>query len=326
MSYNRWGIHGPNKTPTRISGMVGMGLDCYTVVDRFEQVRQIRNARPDSVILIRPYFTGGLSADPVKTAERACDHMLGYLDVTQHLVIGNEPNIEGPFEAMDPDSWKGLNKWVLETVGVVRRELPQVVVHFPAVSPGVGDDPDIMSPPGLEYCRDAVNECDVLDQHVYWPGREAPAWAYEERFKEWYGRRMLWHHRLFPDKWICLSECGPNDVRPLGTGEDIVAWYRILEAEFPYVFFTSLFMWFWGKKKDYLNYCDKPWLIERITEAAKKLYELPATWVYPGDGPEPGPEPGEWALTGVRGKLMVIMGGQQFEVGVDGKLELREEG
>lgn len=323
--YNRWGMHGPNKPPTAISSMVALGMDCYTVVDLWEQVRQIRSARPNAIILLRPYFTGGLANDPVETAKRACDHALQFMDVTEHLVIGNEPNIEGPFEAMDPDSWKQLNEWVLRTTEIVRRNLPQAVVHFPAISPGVADDPDILDPPGLEYCREAVNACDVLDQHVYWPGRWAPAWAYEERFKEWYGRRMLWHHRLFPDKWIFLSECGPNDVQPLGTGEDIVEWFGILEREFPYCLGGALFMWNWGPKKDYQNYYDKEWLTEPLRTAPKKLFKMPTSWVYSEDEPEPDPEPGDWASWAMRGMVTVTLGGQELELPIRGHVELRGE-
>jgi len=318
-------MHGPNKTPTEISRMLAVGLDCYTVVDHFEQVRQIRTVRPNGVILIRPYFTGGLAVDPVETAQRACDHMVQYLDVTKHLVIGNEPNIEGPFDAMEPNSWKGLNNWVLRTAEVVRRNLPEVVLHFPAVSPGVGDDPDILNPPGLEYCREAVEECDVLDQHVYFPGRSAPAWAYEQRFEPWYGRRMLWHHRLFPNKWIYLSECGPNDVRPVGTGEDIIAFFRILEVEFPYWFGGALYQWNWGKGNDHLNYYDKGYVTEPLRMAPKKLFEMPTSWVYDEDTPEPEPEPGEWQPRTVRGTVRATIGGLEFDVGVAGQIELGPE-
>jgi len=323
--YNRWGMHGPNKTPTEISSMVAVGLDCYTVVDLFEQVRQIRSARPNGIILIRPYFTGGLANDPVETAKRCCDHMLQFMDVTKHLVIGNEPNIEGPFEAMNPDSWKGLNEWVLLTTGVVRRNLPQVVVHFPALSPGVGDDPHILDPPGLEYCREAVNECDVLDQHIYWPGRQTPAEDYEQRFKPWYGRRMLWHHALFPDKWIFLSECGPNDVRPLGTGEDIVEWFGILEREFPYWFGSALYSWNWGEEHPYYCYYNNPHTTEPLRVAPKKLFKMPTSWVYSEDEPEPEPEPGDWALWAMRGTVTVTLGGQELELPVRGHVELRGE-
>lgn len=303
--YNRYGMHGPNKDPTAISSMVALGMDCYTVVDKWEQVNQIRAARPNALILLRPFFAGGMANDPVLTAQRSCDHAIQFLDKTLHLVVGNELNIEGPFEALNPDSWKKMNEWVLKTVEVVRKNLPQAILHFPAISPGVGDDPDIMNPPGLGYCREAIEACDILDQHVYWPGRSAPSWAWEQRFEDWYGRRMKWHHALFPNKYLFLSECGPDDVRPLGTAEDIIEWFRILEDEFAYVLGGSLFMWNWGLENDYLNYYDKPYITGPLRDAEKKRFELPKTWVF-DEGPEPpGPPPSpegniaEWLLEGL---------------------------
>jgi len=316
-TYCKWGMHGPNKDPTNISSMVSLGMDCYTVVDKWEQVSQIRAARPNALILLRPYFTGGLATDPVVIAQQACDHAIQFLDKTKHLVIGNELNIEGPFEAQNPDSWKKMNEWVLKTAEVVRQNLPEVILHFPAVSPGVGDDPDVidyplrkmivdtwleelivrrglgrkdkelmelmregidpaMDPPGLEYCRDAIAACDILDQHVYWPSR------HPERFEPWFGRRMLWHHKLFPDKYIFISECGPTNVQPEGTAQDIIEWFNILESEFPYVLGGTLFMWNWGPENDHFNYYNKPKLIGALRDATKRQFEVPTNWIFNG--------------------------------------------
>lgn len=277
---NKFGMHGPNHDPTEIPLMLSMGLDNYTVVDKWEQVSQIRAARPNALILIRPYFIGGMGIDPTIAARCACEHAEKFMPLTKHLVVGNELNIESPsFDSHNPDSWRQMNEWVLKTVEVARQLLPNAVIHFPAISPGVGDDPNVLNPPGLEYCREAVNACDILDQHVYWPSR------HPERFEPWFGRRMLWHHGLFPNKYIFISECGPTDVVPEGTAQDVVEWFGILEAEFPYVLGGTLFMWNWGDSGPQFNYYDKPAIINALRDAMKVDFELPTSWEFGEEEP-----------------------------------------
>lgn len=290
MKRNRWGIHGPNHDPTNLESLLGLGFDNFVVVDKWEQVAFIRDRNPNAIILLRPYFEHGMNRGPTALAHWACDFLAPYMQYSKHVVIGNELNIEGPFDQNRPDEWRRMNDWVLATVRVVRSRLPEAIIHFPAISPGIGDDPNVMSPPGLEYCRAAIDACDILDQHCYWP-----IIKWEERFRPWFGRRMLWHHRLFPNKYIFISEAGPTDNRPAGTADDLIEWFRIIENEFPYCLGGNLYMWNWGPSAPMFNYHDKPELLARLRAAPKRLFEVPDSWVYDGNPPDnPSGDFEEW--------------------------------
>lgn len=278
---NKWGMHGPNHEPLNIAEMCGLGGDCYVVVDKWGQVWTIRDLRPNALILLRAYWGScSLYDDPVDRARWCADFLEPYLWASKHMVIGNEFNTEAEgFAEDDIDGWRRLNDWIVASVTEFKRLVPDAVMHWPALSPWFGDYPPHLDPPGLTYCQESIALCDVFDAHIYWHP-DNPDWAGVEQ-----ARRMERLHHYAPNKYMFVSEAGPLDMRHLAAAEQITRWFRILEAEFPYVLGAAPFMWNWGPEHPELNYYDKPTIKNSMRTAPKQEFALPSSWVYEEEEP-----------------------------------------
>jgi hypothetical protein len=264
----QFGFHAANKRPLNVDEMLDVGGTHYVVIVTDEipwldMVKKIRVRRPLATILLRPYFVSDLFQNPIEVARWAYNKILPALPYTKHIVVGNEFNIETPVFAAAmylPQHWKVLNQWNVQSIRTLWGLNDELRIHWPAISPQVGDDKSQMNPPGMEYCRESIEMADELDCHIYWP----PGCHLQDCF----GLRYQWVHELFPNKTLFVSECGPNDVRRPDAGQEIVDWYKELQ-KYPYVRGTALFSWNWGEDNATWNYYDKPDLVAKLTAFPK---------------------------------------------------------
>jgi hypothetical protein len=242
----------------------------YTVVvagnDHREQARQIRAARPNAMILLRPYWGDHnvFTNDPIQVADR-CIELLGDLvpGVSRDVVIGNEPNVESPgFNQNDNDHWSTAGLWLEVANKRARERLPDAILHLCPASPGCGDDPALIGGGGQRLWHGAAAVCDRIDGHVYW-GRG-------KQLDPYYGLRHLYFLRqIYTGRDMYLSECGPVDVRDQGAAaSEIREWHR-RQLMLPWVSGYALFSWWWGGNHPEFNYADKPALLDslRVTMA-----------------------------------------------------------
>jgi len=275
--YCKLGIYAPNKDPEEKETMISIfGNGCYSIVDKWHLLGYIREKCPDATILMRPFFEGGMSRNPEEIANWACDFVADKMHLSRHLVIGNELNLESPgFDHTNVDHWRSMDDWIYRTIQVVRARLPNAIMHWPALSPGIGDDPNV-PPTGMRCCERSINAADVLNVHTYWPdGQEGSVW---------YGRRYEMVHELFPHKYMFLDECGPGELRRDNAAAEITQWIREVYSV-DYVIGLTLFMWNWSV--DPHNYYNKPKILDALRALEKPTMELPDDWVYDG-GQSPG--------------------------------------
>lgn len=277
MKRNKWGLHGPNHDPTNIEAMTLLGCDNYTVLAKWEQVGMIRKARPNALILLRPYWgPTNLDEDPVEVAYW-CDNIVDSLwQYSHHVTAMNEANIEwggfGPHPGR-VEGWKRLNEWMLRWTEEFLKRRPDAIIHWPALSPGWGDDPNVMDPPGMWYCRESIEACHILDVHCYW--------SEGQHLSRWYGKRYELVHELFPSKFLFVSECAPNDYRRPGAAREVTEWFQEL-YKYPYMLGGTAFTWMWnpGPDRQYHIIWNKPHIVEAMRSADKPLIEVPTNWEF----------------------------------------------
>jgi hypothetical protein len=256
----RVGYHAANVEPLQTDAMLAMPGECFTVViagpEHRDQARQIRAARPNATLLLRPYWgpCNVFADDQLATVDQ-CLELLGDLPETlcADVVIGNEPNVETPgFDNRDANHWRIAGLWLSVTNARAKLMRPNWRLHLCAPGP----DAELQMETGVRQWLDLAHDLySEIDAHAYWQrGNQA---------HEWEGMR----HLKLRDLWqrpVWLSECGPVDVRDqVAAAVEIREWMRAQPA---HVEACALFSWGWGANHPEFNYADKPALLASLRE------------------------------------------------------------
>jgi hypothetical protein len=266
---NKFGIHAPNKGFRDIDGMLGMGVDCFTVLQlNSDLIPRIRQARPHAVILVRHYLSKWTDNDPVEWARTCAVVADGLRPYTLHHTLANEQNLPEEGGGMSREWFIRINDWNLKSIAEFKRLCPWAVVHWPALASGHSEDKDDFEDGtiGYEICRPSIELADVLDHHDYW---NTPDQLFGTELSLWYAFRFRWAHEFFPQKPIFISECGW-----MGHGQDPNAGDHYLYFfgklyDYPYVIGATPFIWDSGPEHGGQIWAGNERLIQAITQAQK---------------------------------------------------------
>lgn len=266
---NKFGIHGPNKNFRDIDGMLGMGMDCFTILQlNRDLLPRIRQARPNAVIDLRHYMPRWTDNDPIEWA-RICARIANEVrPYTLHHTLANEQNLPEEGGGMSRDWFVRINDWNLKSITEFKRLCPWAIVHWPALASGHSEDRDDFGDGtiGYEICRPSIEAADVLDHHDYWNDRDQ---LFNADVAQWFAFRFARAHAFFPTKPIFISECGW-----MGHGQDPNAADHYLYFfgklyNYPYVIGATPFIWDSGPEHGGQIWVGNGRLIQAITQAQK---------------------------------------------------------
>jgi lysozyme len=194
-------------------------------------LRRIRAAYPNAIILMRAYLDNWYVTDPISWGIQIAKWAGEVREFAVHWTWANEQNLkcEGhplgatPGHDYPPRSvYEDITKWNLEVIRTIRSQAPWIKLHYPANSKGHSDDQDDGTGYiGMEIQRPAIEQCDILDDHTYWT---KDLWA-----DPYYGKRYELVHKLFPRMPLFISECGTINMLP----NEAEAWLRALPDYIP---------------------------------------------------------------------------------------------
>jgi len=84
-------------------------------------------------------------------------------------------------------------------------------------------------------------------------------------------------HELFPNKYLFVSECAPNDYRRPSAAQEVVEWFQDLYRR-KYMRGGTAFTWMWNWERQYHIIQNKPHIVGAMSSADKPLVEVPTSW------------------------------------------------
>ena len=267
----QFGIHAANKAPYADDQLIRTGCGCTTLLiagpDDVPRARALRARRSatELTIILRPFFVSNIhmKQTPEEIADKCYEMVKDLFDVTTHVTLGNEFNVETPdFDQYAGDSWKEIAAWKLRLYKRFRELAPRCDLHLSAESWACGDEAPAGVLPGLAHQRPVAEMCDYVDAHTYWR-RGKNVDKYE-------GMRFLYVREIFPDTPMYITEAGPTDIKDeQNATAEIEAWNEKVKA-YPWLCGYSLFMMNWGPEHPELNYADKASLLQRLADMPKE--------------------------------------------------------
>lgn len=276
-----------------VETLLAMGAQNYTVLHHNVQIaRQIHDAYPDSLLLLRFYLRDWNKRDPREWArEAARTYRRGWDDITRHVTPANEMNLAWEGGGATRAWYEQINRWLLAWADEFRKHVPEAVLHWPALAQGHQEDgrlPDggELDWAGYSICGLSLDAYDVVDVHPYWGMGGHGLWDHESR---WYAWRFVHdRERFFSDKPVFISEAGNFAVTAPTTPEEMVYFFQRL-GEYPYVLGATPFIWHSGPEHKHNLWSRNPRIAEAVTRMFKPEFEMPEFRYEPP--PPKGPQP-----------------------------------
>lgn len=319
MTYTGSGIYAPNEGPVDVGRILDIihtpqGDGALVMLDhqtgKDDALKHIRAGAPDAIIQVRRYVPNWTLESPINCAARFIELMTAVRPYTDHGTWANEQNLAlesgGSIGAADNrlitwDEWQAIAAYNYLVASTVRRDAPWIVLHYPGVAYGHGEDWPYdehhnllpgFTPTSFAYdlMRPGIDLCHILNVHPYVkPGAIVS--------DEWNGLgRMSKVKSLFPGKTLFAAETGTFDVQNPRAPDRILDIAYTLQGD-----------------PAFLGYCffilDSPdpahaqnnWSLNRNIEAAYARMvrtRRPREWTEPAvpttpptPAPEPKPEP-----------------------------------
>jgi len=332
MVFHGSGVYAPNEGPVDVGRIVEIartpveggrvGDGCVVLLDhqagKGDAGRRLREAMPEAVIQVRRYVQDWTSETPEDCADRFVEVMERCRSFTDHGTWANEQNLAaeslGKIGASDGhrmtwSEWQVVADYNRRVAERVRRVAPWIVLHYPAVAYGHGEDwgydenrtplPGFPLEDGVprvayELLRPGIDLCPILNVHPY-AQRGAPV------LDEWRGvRRAERVIALFPGKTLFAAETGQFDVRDPRAPDQILAiayWLQGQPAFLGWCFFIL--------DSPDPGHAMNNWSLNRaIEDAYRRMTRVarPRTWSPPGPTPQETPMP-DWCPFATRAEL-----------------------
>jgi len=188
-------------------------------------IRQLRNIRPDMLIVARLFFSVNHESQARFSAQTFVDTVLvgmqaAYDTGVRYFEVHNEPNL--PEEGMDWNWSSGarFGDWLIEVLSILRPRFPEGKFGFPGLSP----QPN--APDFLDGAAPAIARCDWVGAHSYW--QTVAQITNDDHGMYW--RRF---RTRFPDKLLMITEFSNNarGVDPEEKGRQYADYYKLLRRE-----------------------------------------------------------------------------------------------
>lgn len=252
--YTGSGIYAPNEGPVDVGRILDIihtpqGDGALVMLDhqtgKDGALRRIREGAPNAVIMIRRYTPNWLAQTPAECAYDFIDMMHHMQPHTAHGTWANEQNLAvesaGALGAADGrlitwDEWRRIADYNQQVASLVRDTAPWIILHYPAVAYGHGEDWPYdehhnllpgFTPTSLAYdlLRPGIDLCHILNVHPY----VKPGYAIMD---PWNGLgRLARVKALFPDKTLFADETGDFQVFDQHAADHILNIAYALQAE-----------------------------------------------------------------------------------------------
>jgi len=288
---NRWGIHFANKNFRQMDRLLGLGVDNFTILHgEAGWLPQIRQARPNTVILVRHHLTNWAERDPGHWAKKCAQRADGMHQWTIHHTLANEQNLPEEGGGTSKEWYHRIDEWNFRSIIEFKALCPWAIVHWPALASGHSEDQDDLGDGtiGYEICRRSVEASDVLDHHDYW---HFPDQLFDSELSKWYAFRFAKAHAFFPDKPIFVSECGWFYQAQNPEAARHYKYFFEKLYDYPYVIGATPFIWDSGPEHGPQIWVGNDALIDTVTQAEKRETTYPQPPFGNGGADMPGTLP-----------------------------------